>query len=42
MSSIDKEAAKYDLFHPTGKRLAMFKSCLAEWKPALVNTEWNP
>lgn len=42
MSSIDTEAAKYDLFHPTGKRLAMFKSCLAEWKPALVNTEWNP
>lgn len=42
MPSIDTEAAKFDLFHPTGKRLAMFKSCLAEWKPALVNAEWNP
>ena len=42
MPSIDTEAAKFDLFHPTGKRLAMFKSCLAEWKPALVNSEWNP
>lgn len=39
---MDNQTTQKALLDPQERRRFMFKSCVAEWNPALANEKWNP